>query len=126
MNKDDNFWLSVAYFAFAALVAFTIWKATVTLGIQTGWVDRYDQFYNPLSIVVSLALGVGASFWLKKDEHRHEYFLASIGELRKVTWPSAPDTRRMTIVVCVVVGIFSAILALFDLIWAKILGIILG
>jgi len=43
-----------------------------------------------------------------------------------VTWPSMPDTRRMTLIVCVVVGIFAVILAVFDLVWAKILGLLIA
>jgi preprotein translocase subunit SecE len=126
MNKDDATWLRIGYVVFAGLVAFTLWKASQTLGIQTGWSDRYSEFYSPVASLISLVLGALVSLWLAKDQDRHEYFLASVGELRKVTWPSLPDTRRMTVVVCVVVGIFAAILALFDTLWSKILGTILA
>lgn len=126
MKKDDAFYLRLAYIIFAGLVAFTCSKAFVTLGVQTGWSERYADLFTPISLVLSLIIGIGVSYWLSADSERHEYFLASIGEIRKVTWPSFPDTKRMTIVVCVVVAIFAAILAVFDLVWAKLLGIILA
>ncbi|SME87979.1 preprotein translocase subunit SecE [Pseudobacteriovorax antillogorgiicola] len=125
MKKDDAFYLRLAYVIFAGLVAFTSYKALETIGVQTGFSEKFDELFQPASLIVALLIGAGTSLFLSRDKERHEYFLASVGELRKVTWPSFPDTRRMTIVVCVVVGIFAAILAAFDLIWAELLGIIL-
>jgi preprotein translocase subunit SecE len=125
MNKDDSYWLKLAYVTFAALVALAFYKAFGTAGVQTGWTDQLD-WYQPASTAASLALGVAAGFLLASNKDRHEYFLAAIGELRKVTWPSMSDTRRMTMIVCVVVGIFAVILAIFDFIWAKFLGLLIA
>lgn len=126
MNKDDATWLRIAYIVFAGISAFTFWKASETLGIQTGWVDRYSEIFPIAASLGSLGLGLLLTLWVSRDRERHDYFLASITELRKVTWPSMPDTRRMTIVVCVVVGFFAVVLALFDLLWTKVLGMILA
>ncbi|NRA67112.1 MAG: preprotein translocase subunit SecE [Pseudobacteriovorax sp.] len=126
MKKDDVFYLKLAYLIFAGVVAYTLSKAFVTLGVQTGWSERYADLFTPVSGLASLVLGGLATFWLARDAERHEYFLASIAEIRKVTWPSFPDTKRMTIVVCVVVAIFSLILAAFDLVWGQVLGIMLA
>ena len=43
-----------------------------------------------------------------------------------MTWPTAPDVKRMTLVVCVVVAVFAVILAGFDMIWAKALKLLLA
>jgi preprotein translocase SecE subunit len=126
MNKDDSYWLKLAYVAFAAVVALAFFKAFGTLGVQMGWSDRFDEWYQPATTIASIVLGIGAAFYLGWDKERHEYFLAVIGELRKVTWPSMPDTRRMTVIVCVVVGVFAIILAIFDFIWAKIFGLLIA
>ncbi|MFW7377936.1 MAG: preprotein translocase subunit SecE [Oligoflexus sp.] len=126
MTKDDATWLRIAYVVFAGLVAFTLWRAADTVGVQTGWADRYNELYAPVSSLLALVLAAVITLLVGKQKERHDYFLAAIGELRKVSWPSMPDTRRMTIVVCVVVGVFAVILALFDLIWAKVLGLLLG
>ncbi len=126
MKKDDAFYLRLAYLVFTCVVAYTLYKALGTLGIQTGMSERYDEIYAPISMGASIVLGLLSGYWLRRDHERHEYFLASIGEIRKVTWPSFPDTKRMTIIVCVVVAVFAAILAIFDLLWAKILGMMLA
>jgi preprotein translocase SecE subunit len=125
MSKDDAAWLNVAYVVFFVLSSFVFFKAVETLGVQTGWSERFD-WYAAAQVVLGLVLGVSVTFYLRQDGTRHEYFLASIGELRKVTWPSWPDTKRMTIVVCVVVGIFAVIVSLFDLVWAKALKLLLA
>lgn len=126
MNKDDSTLLQISYVVFALLLAFVFWSALQTLGIQTGWADRYDEWYPMFATAISL-VGAVASVWgLNRNSDRRDYFLASIAELRKVTWPSYLDTRRMTIVVCIVVGVFSVILALFDFLWSKILGVLLA
>lgn len=126
MNKDDAFYLRLAYLAFICIVAFTLYKAFGTLGVQTGLSERYDEIYSPSSIGLSILLGLVGMYWLRSDRDRHDYFLASIGEIRKVTWPSFPDTKRMTIVVCVVVAVFAVILAAFDFIWAELLALMLA
>ncbi len=125
MNKDDSYWLKLAYVAFAALTALTAYKAFGTLGVQTGWADRFDEWYQPASTGGSIVVGLLSAFLLMSNKGRHEYFLAAIGELRKVAWPSMPDTRRMTMIVCLVVGVFAVILAIFDFVWAKIFGLLL-
>ena len=120
MQKDDATWLKIAYVISALIIGYTTMKAMGTLGIQSGWGQRYEWF-PMLSMAVSVAVGVLGVWSLQNNKERHEYFLASIAEIRRVTWPSFMDTRRMTIVVCVVVGIFAAILAVFDFLWAEIL-----
>lgn len=49
-------------------------------------------------------------------------FVADIlAELRKVTWPSASDTRYLTLVVAVVAIIVGAILGAFDLLFGWVI-----
>lgn len=126
MNKDDSTLLQMSYVVFGLLLAYVFWSAFETIGTQTGWSDRYDEWYPMAATGISLISAFGFVWSLNKDSERREYFLSSIGELRKVTWPSYLDTRRMTIVVCVVVGFFAVVLALFDFVWAKILGVMLA
>ena len=46
-------------------------------------------------------------------------------ELRKVSWPTAKETRQSTIVVIVCVVVVSVILGSFDLIWSKLIKFLL-
>jgi preprotein translocase subunit SecE len=125
MSKDDAAWVNVAYVVFFLLSSFVFFKALETVGVQTGWSERFE-WYGPAQVGLGLLLGGAVTALLRKDHEKYEYFLASIGELRKVTWPSWPDTKRMTIVVCVVVGIFAVIVSIFDLFWAKALKLLLA
>ena len=126
MQKDDATWLMVGYVG-AGLLAFYVGSSAVNmLGIQMGWVERYDEWYPFAQFGAGLLIGVGFPLYLKKDKERHEYFLASIAEVRKVTWPSWPDVKRMTIIVGVVVAIFGAILGIFDFGFSKLLSIVLA
>ncbi len=124
MGKDDATWLNGAYVVFLLLIAYVVFKAVELAGIQTGWGERYEWF-GYAAKALALVGGVAATWALRQDAERHEYFLSSIAELRKVTWPNWNDTKRMTVVVCVVVGIFAVIVGVFDLVWAKALKILL-
>ena len=42
-------------------------------------------------------------------------------ELRKVSWPSAKETRQSTMVVIIVVVVVSLILGGFDFVWSKLI-----
>jgi preprotein translocase SecE subunit len=124
LEKDDSTWLNVGYVVTGLLIATVIWNALEMVGIQTGWSDRYDTWFPGVKNGLAVIGGTLSALWLKSDRARHEYFLSAIGEVRKVAWPSALDTRRMTIVVCVVVGIFSVILSVFDMVWGKVLSLL--
>jgi preprotein translocase subunit SecE len=125
MQKDDATWLNVAYIVFAVLVGYVGYSALEMLGVRTGWLERFDSWYPIASTFGAIAIGVGVTLWLKADKERHEYFLSAIGEVRKVVWPSFEDTKRMTIVVGVVVAVFAVIVSLFDAGWAWALSKIL-
>lgn len=125
MQKDDATWLKIAYAGFALIAGYVAWKAFGTIGLQTGLSQRISA-YPAISMAGTILIAVGLTWYLMKDPERHDYFLLSIGELRRVTWPSFIDTRRMTIVVCVVVGIFAVILAVFDYAWAEVLKLLLS
>lgn len=126
MEKDDATWLRVSYIAFGLIVAYIFSKFFGTLGAQTGWGDKYSSWYPEATMAVSLLAGVGLGFWLRGDEERHSYFLASIGEVRKVVWPNALDTRRMTIIVCVFVAVFGVIISLIDYICGSFIRLLFG
>ena len=126
MTKDDAWWLRTFYISFGLLLGFAFWKFVHTIGVQTGWLERYESSFGPAAFAISVVAAVASAWYLASDKNRHEYLLASIGELRKVTWPSMVDTRRMTIIVCIVVGIFAVILAVFDFVWSKALALLLA
>ena len=50
----------------------------------------------------------------------------TIGELRKVTWPTKEDALALTRIVLIVTVIMSAILGIFDFIFSRLVGFLVG
>ena len=61
----------------------------------------------------------------KKPNKIAQWWRETIGELRKVTWPSVQDARRLTIIVLAVMFVMSAILGLLDWVFLS-LGFLAG
>ena len=125
MGKDDATWLNICYVSLALLMAFVAYKLIATVGVQFGWTERYDEWFPVVNNLGGIVVGGSFVIWLRSDFLRREYHLSAIGEIRKVTWPSFNDTKKMTIIVAIVVAIFSVILSVFDILWSKILQVIL-
>ncbi len=126
MSKDDATWLNICYVAFGLVVFFVGFKAVHTIGLHMNWTERYDEWFPMANNLLGLAIGAGTVLWVRSSAERKDYHLATIGEIRKITWPSIPDTKRMTIIVAIVVAIFAAILAVFDVVWSKTLQLVLS
>jgi preprotein translocase SecE subunit len=124
MSKDDATWLNIAYVMFAILMAFIAYKAIAGLGIQYGWIERYDEWFPTANNLGAIVIGGATAIWFRSDVNRREYHLSVVTEMRKVTWPTMDSTKKMTLIVAVVVAIFSVILSLFDIAWLKILQMI--
>jgi preprotein translocase subunit SecE len=48
------------------------------------------------------------------------------GELRKVTWPSRAEALSLTRIVLIVTVIMAAILGIFDFLFARPIGLLVG
>ncbi len=126
MSKDDATWLRICYVVFGIIIGYVGFKAIQTLGVQTGWLERYDSWFPQANAIGAVVCGVLGIVYARSKPEQREYHLSSIGELRKVTWPSYPDTKRMTVIVVVVVAVFSSILAAFDFAWGWVLKLLLA
>jgi len=54
------------------------------------------------------------------------FFKETIGELRKVSWPTRQEATSLTKVVLIVVVSMSALLGLLDFIFSRLFALILG
>ena len=54
------------------------------------------------------------------------YFRETIGELRKVTWPTRQEATSLTIVVLIVIAVMSMFLGILDFIYSRFFILILG
>ena len=64
---------------------------------------------------------------VKKTENAvQRYFRETTGELRKVSWPTWPEARRLTALVLVVMVVVGIFLAGMDYLASQLLNIVLG
>ncbi len=63
---------------------------------------------------------------VKKPNAIVRWWRESLGELRKVTWPTPPEAWRLTKIVMVVMAIISALLGVLDFAFTRLIAFILA
>ena len=61
-----------------------------------------------------------------KENRIKRWWRETLGELRKVTWPTQREAWRLTKIVLIVMVIMGAILGGLDFIFTKVMGLVLG
>jgi preprotein translocase subunit SecE len=77
-----------------------------------------------LTTLLGLAVAGAMGAWAWRHPTLSTLSNEVVVELRKVTWPTAQETRAATLVVIVTVFIMSIFLGVFDMIWSRILDFI--
>ena len=62
----------------------------------------------------------------KKPNRLVRWWRETIGEIKKVTWPTKEDALRMTKIVVVVIVIMALFLGLIDLGFSELIGLIIS
>jgi preprotein translocase subunit SecE len=62
----------------------------------------------------------------KKPNAIQRFYRETMGELRKVTWPTRKEAVNLTIVVLIVTFSMSAFLGLLDLIFGRLFALLIG
>jgi preprotein translocase subunit SecE len=62
----------------------------------------------------------------KKENAIQRYIRETTGELRKVSWPTWPEAKRLTGLVLLVMVVVGAFLAGVDFIASELMGFVLG
>jgi len=62
----------------------------------------------------------------KQPNALQRYFKETMGELRKVSWPTRKEATNLTVVVLIVTVSMSAFLGLLDFVFARFFALILG
>lgn len=62
----------------------------------------------------------------KRENALQRYFRETIGELRKVSWPTRQEATSLTIVVLIVIVVMSAFLGIMDFLYSRLFILILG
>ncbi len=59
-------------------------------------------------------------------EKIQRFWRETIGELRKVTWPTAPDAWKMTRLVMLVMLLMAAILGVLDFLFSQLISFLVA
>ena len=62
----------------------------------------------------------------RKPSKLEKWWNETLGELRRVTWPTKDDAIKMTKIVLVVVVAMAAFLGIIDFIFSEFFGLIIG
>ncbi len=62
----------------------------------------------------------------KKENRIKRWWRETVGELRKVNWPTPREAWRLTKIVIIVMLIMGAVLGGLDFVFTKIIGAVLG
>ena len=54
------------------------------------------------------------------------YYRETVGELKKVVWPTWPEARRLTLIVLIVITIMAAILGSADYVFTQAIRVLVG
>ncbi len=63
---------------------------------------------------------------VKKPNAVKKWWRETIGELRKVVWPSRKEALRLTWIVIIVIVVMGALLGALDFGFTKLIGVIVG
>ena len=77
-----------------------------------------------ISDLMGLIAGVATAVILRRMERVNRIAVEIGSELKKVTWPTWPETRTATVVVLVVSFVVAVILGLFDAMWSWATGFV--
>ena len=125
MVKDDGYWVTVVYLCWFLIAFYLGYQIIQSVGLYFGWVEKYVGWYSIASTLGGGVLGALTVWLYVRKPGRFDYHKEVVAELRKVSWPDWPNTKKMTWVVVIVVAVFSAILSVFDLGWSWLLRQIL-
>ncbi len=62
----------------------------------------------------------------KKENAIARWWRETIGELRKVSWPTTQDAWRLTRIVLIVMFLMSAVLGLLDFLFSKVITLLVS
>lgn len=62
----------------------------------------------------------------KKPNAFQRWYRETVGELRKVSWPTMQETRRLTGIVLLVMFAMSAALGLLDFLFSKLISLLVA
>lgn len=94
---------------------------------STDWVWGYFQKPDPLRVfLVGVFVAAAITFALWRNPRTFSVASETVGELRKVTWPTRKETSQATVVVIILVIICAFFLGMFDFFWSWATNLLLA
>ena len=62
----------------------------------------------------------------KRENKIQRFIRETMGELRRVSWPTWPEARNLTVIVIIVLVIMAVFLWMIDLTASRILSLVVG
>lgn len=120
-------YLSIAYMVFAVAIS---WVASKTFALLFSTFSPASDLALAgtsirLSVVIGLAVGLGATFYCWRNLKIVGWTTEVITELMKVTWPEKEETKKSTVVVVSLSIAMAIILAMMDVFWKYTTDLIL-
>lgn len=121
----DNRKIILAFYLLAGMVGWFLLRSTLNYFYLAFYQFRRFPQINSLREIVPVAVGAAIFLVLTRHTKANLVMDETVVELKKVTWPTRPEVVRSTTVVIICIFIASGILAVFDLMWGKIIGLLL-
>ena len=125
MDNTNSKVLTLSFFAFSAIVGFTVSLLIKSFSGAFGVVARLadsDLVRHGVPVVTAAVIFAILQFNPKILAWGDEVVV----EIRKIVWPSRKDTTAMTVVVLIMVAISSVLISGFDLVSGVVLKWIMG
>lgn len=126
MNPNRR-WVALSYFIFGMLAWILMDKLFAWIMALVGAADYNLELAGErftLTTLAGLLIALFGVVWAWRHPTLATLSGEVIVELKKVTWPTAQETRGATVVVIITVFIMAVFLGLFDLIWSSFMDFI--
>jgi len=123
MENQNQKWVNLSLFAFAALIGYVFFSL---MNNVAGTYDLEARIQNIDLVIRAVSAGLAGLLFLilYKSERTTSYMNEVMVELSKVTWPTRKETYRATVIVLVTVLIAGMLLGGLDALWTWLLRFI--
>ena len=109
----------VIFYVLAAIAVGVFFERILSLALSYARVNDFAVLGDwTVSTIVGFALAAGLAVALWRVPKTQQVSLEIALELRRVTWPSARETRAATVAVIVASAVAAVILGVFDFVWS--------
>lgn len=123
-SEDSKKWINALVAVFSIIVGIVVIKFATQVG---AWFDLEAKIPNYVTLTQAVGIVLGAvSFFVTTTNKKTSNYLEEVyHELTKVTWPTKEATTKITVGLFVALVICSAIFLIVDLIFKKLIGLII-